>query len=69
MAWRSGPRRGDALPLVQIVRRDHHGDDVAGKDTDKVLAHFARDVRGGLVPIVEFDAELGIGKRLCIALP
>ena len=40
------------------------GDDVAGEDADEVLAHLARDVGDDLVPIVELDAKLRVGKGL-----
>jgi len=50
--------------LVQVVWRDGDRDDVARKDAYEVLAHLACDVGDDLMPIVELDAELRIGKRL-----
>src|SRR5262249_1455781 len=45
---------GDAT-LTEVVGRDRDGDDVAGQDTDEVLADLARDVGNDLVAAVEFD--------------
>src|SRR5437660_1514071 len=46
--------------LVQIVRRDGNGDDVARQDTDEVLANLARDDRSDFVAVVQLHAKLGI---------
>src|SRR5205085_12300326 len=62
---------GGALPqraavgdpaLVQVVRRDGDGNDVAGENADEVLTNLARDVSDDLVPILQTDLELRVGQ-------
>src|SRR5262249_15888603 len=55
------PAVGDPA-LVEVVRRDRDGHDVAGQDADEVLADLAGDVRDDLVPVVQADAELRVGQ-------
>src|SRR5580704_1607465 len=48
---------------IQIVGRKLYRDFVAGKNADKVLAHFARDMRQNLVLVLQFHLEHGIRQR------
>jgi len=54
---------GDAA-LGQIVRGHFHGDLVTGKNADIVFPHFARDMGGNYMSILQFDAKHGIGQGL-----
>ena len=58
-----GAAEGDSA-FGDVVGRNRHGDDVAGKDADEVFAHFARNVCDNLRTTVKLDAELSVGKGL-----
>ena len=48
---------------TQVVGGELHLDAITRQDPDVVHSHLARDVREHLVPILELDAEHGVGQR------
>src|SRR5262245_5812741 len=54
---------GDAA-AAEVVRRELDLHAVTGEDPDVVHAHLPRDVGEHLVPVLELDAEHGVGQRL-----
>ena len=50
--------------LGKVVRRELHGDLVAGKDANVVHAHFSGDVAKNNMPVFEFDPKRGIREIL-----
>ena len=63
-------RRGSLLesisdpPASQIIRRHLHRHFVAGKNADKMHAHFPRDMRENFVTVIELHTKHGIGQGL-----
>ena len=51
-------------PLDRSYGRHFHGDRVPGEDADVVFAHFARDMGGHDMTVLELHAEGGIGQSL-----
>lgn len=49
---------------AQVIRRQFHGDFVAGQNFDKMHAHFARNMTEDFVAILEYDAERRIRQAL-----
>src|SRR5699024_3006595 len=62
-AYGSAAAVGDAA-LGQVIRRDLHGNGVTTQDADVVLAHLAGDVSRYDMPVLQFDAESGVGQCL-----
>ena len=54
----------DDAALREVVRRQLHRDLVTGQNTNVILAHLARDVRGHDVAVLEFDPKRRVGQRL-----
>src|ERR1700760_863700 len=54
----------DDATLGQVVGSHLYGHRVPGEDADVVLAHFARDVCGHDVTVLELHAECGVGQSL-----
>ena len=52
----------DDPPLGEVVRRHLYVDAVTGEDADEELAHLAGEQAEDLVPVLELDAELGVGE-------
>src|SRR5580698_8012780 len=54
----------DDAALREVVRRHFDGDRIPGEDADVVLAHFARNMSGHDVAVLELYAESGVGQSL-----
>jgi len=66
---RSWCRRGSLVPVgdaaaTQVVWSELHLDAITRQDPDVVHSHLPRDVGEHLVPVLELDAEHGVGQRL-----
>jgi hypothetical protein len=49
---------------AEVIRRQFHGDFVAGQDFDKMHTHFARNVTEDFVAVFEYNAKRCIRKAL-----
>lgn len=49
-------------PAAEIVRRQFHGDFVAGQNLDKMHSHFARDVTENFMSIFQNYSKRSIGE-------
>jgi hypothetical protein len=53
-----------ASAAKRLCARDFYGDGVAGQNADVSFAHFAGDMRGDDVSVLQLHAKGGVGQRL-----